>query len=99
MFLLTTLLPVNAVISSPPQRLIIQFDTSLNAEQQQALDLQIKSIIKIGFSVSAQSTDQRWILNLNPALDEADLEKVTKELSKLDHVQYVEPDQVLKILR
>ena len=94
-YVLFPLLLVNAAIAGPPQRLIIQFDNSLSAEQQQALHHQIKSIFKTDYELLPHSTDQCWIVVVDPALNVLDLEKVIEEILKLDHVQYVEPDQVL----
>ncbi len=96
---LFVLLHVNSVLAGPPQRLIIQFDAPLSTEQQQSLNLQIHSIIKSGFSVLPHSTTQRWIIDINPPLDESSLEKANAEISRLQHVEYSEPDQGLDRFR
>jgi len=93
------LLLVNCVSAVPPQRLIIQFDRSLSSEQQQVFNKKLESIVERGINVLSHSTDQRWIVAVSPALDETSLEQAIHELIKLEHVQFVEPDQRLKVFR
>lgn len=90
---------VNAAIAGPPQRLIVQLDTSLSTEHKQALNEQIKSIIKTDYGLLPHSTDRHWVIVINPALNELELGKVIEGMLKLDHVKYVEPDRVLKVFR
>lgn len=90
---------VNAAMAGPPQRLIIQFDSFLSAEQKQTLNEQIKLIINKDYTLLPHSTGQRWIIVVNPALDESDLQKAIKAMLRLEHVKYVEPDQVLEVFR
>ena len=96
---LIPLLLGNAAIAGSPQRLIVQFDTSLSAENKQALNEQIKSIIKTDYDLLPHSTDRRWVIVINPALNELEVGKVIEDMLKLDHVKYVEPDRVLKVFR
>ena len=98
-YFLFALLQVNAVFAAPPQRLIIEFDTALNIEQKQTLQQQIQAILKTAITVLPHSTAQRWIIIINPPLDAINLEKANAEISRLTHVKYVEPDQVMGIAR
>lgn len=97
LYLLFVLLQASTVFAAPSQRLIIQFDAALSAEQKQTLTQQIQSIIKTDFSVLPYSTEQRWIIVINPPLDKIHLDKANEEISKLERVKYVEPDQVMNI--
>ncbi|MFW2372535.1 MAG: hypothetical protein ACN4GM_05385 [Gammaproteobacteria bacterium] len=94
---LAPMLLVNAAIAGPAQRLIIQFDTSLSAEQKQALNQQMQLIIKTDYRLLPHSTDRRWIIVVDPALNKEDLNKVIEAMIRLEHVEYVEPDQILKV--
>jgi len=96
---LSALLLAGSVLAGPPQRLIIQFDSPLSAAQKRTLDQQLRSIINSDFSVLPHSTDQRWIIVIHPALDNASLEKADAAISRLEHVEYAEPDQVLDVFR
>ena len=95
---LFALLQLPAVLATPPQRLIIQFDISLNAEQKQTLNQQLHAIIQSDFSVLPHSTEQMWIIVINPPLDTNRFDKMNAEISQLQHIQYVEPDQVMNRL-
>ena len=99
MCLLFALLQVNTLVAGPPQRLIIQFDDALSTEQKKTLNQQLQSIIKSGFSILPHSTEQRWIIVISPPLDKSSLEKAYAEISRLGHVAYAEPDQVMDVLR
>ena len=99
LYLLFAFLQVTTLLAAPPQRLIIQFDAPLSTEQKQTLNQQIKSIVKSGFSVLPHSTGQRWIIVIHPPLDISSLEKADAEISRLEHVEYVERDQVLDVFR
>jgi len=90
-------LTVNAASAGPPQRLIVQFQSSLSSVQKQALDQQMKVIIQTGYDLLPHSTDQRWILVVNPELDESALQTVIEKIRKLEYVKYVEQDHVQKI--
>jgi len=92
-------LMVNTVIARPPQRMIIQFDSSLSSEQKQTLNDQIKLIIKTDYILQSHSTDQRWIVVMNPVLDETGLEKAIKAIIQLEHVKYAEPDYVMEVFQ
>lgn len=96
-FVLIPLLLMNTAVAGPPQRLIIEFDTSLSEEQKQTLNQQIKSIIETDYQVLPHSTDQRWIMVVDPALNKADLDSVIEAIIELEHVKYVEPDQILEV--
>lgn len=96
-FVLISLLLMNTAVAGPPQRLIIQFDTYLSEEQKQTLNQQIKSIIETDYQVLPHSTDQRWIMVVDPALNKADLDSVIEAIIELEHVKYVEPDQILEV--
>lgn len=98
-YLLLVLLQTQPVLAEPPQRLIIQFDTPLSAQQQKTLTLQMQSIIQSGFSVLPHSTDQKWIIVIDPPIDKTNLEKTNAHISRLEHVQYVEPDQMMNKLK
>ena len=95
---LFALLQLPAVLATPPQRLIIQFDISLNAEQKQTLNQQLHAIIQSDFSVLPHSTEQMWIIVINPPLDTSRFDKMNAEISQLQHIQYVELDQVMNRL-
>lgn len=90
---------VNTVIARPPQRIIIQFDSFLSSEQKQTLNDQIKLIIKTEYILLPHSTDQRWIVVMNPVLDDLSLEKVIKAINQLEHVKYAEPDYVMEVFQ
>lgn len=98
-YALLALLQASTVFAGPPQRLIIQFDVDLSAEQKQMLTQQIQSIVKTEITVLPHSTEQRWIIVINPPLDKTHLDKANEEISRLAHVKYVEPDQVLNLIR
>lgn len=97
LLLLAPLFLVNIALAGPPQRLIIQFDTSLNHEQKQVLNEKIQLIIKTEYTLLPHSTDQRWIINIDPALNKTDLNRVTEAITKLEIVTYAELDQLLKV--
>jgi hypothetical protein len=97
-FLLFVLLQAGTVFAGPPQRLIIQFDTALSAEQRQVLQQQIQSLLKTEMTILPHSTEQRWIIVISPPLAAFDLEKANAAIARLEHVKYVEPDQVLNVL-
>jgi len=99
LFALIPLLLLNNAIAGPPQRLIIQFDTTLNNEQKQTINEQINFIIRTDYKLLPHSTDQRWIIVVNPALNKADLNRVIEAMIELEHVKYVEPDQILEVVR
>lgn len=98
-YVLFAFLHIGLLVAGPPQRLIIQFDAPLNTEQKQSLNQKILAIIKSGFSVLPHSTEQRWIIVINPPLDKTRLEKANAEISQLEHVEYAEPDQVMDVFR
>ena len=93
--ILSALLQVSMLFAGPPQRLIIQFDAPLSAEQKMILNRQVQSIVKSDISLLPHSTEQRWIVVINPPLNKYNFEKSTAEISRLAHVKYVEPDQVM----
>ena len=96
-YLLFVLLLVNTVIAGPPQRLIIQFDSPLSAEQKQTLTKQIELILTTDYSLLPHSTDLRWIIVIDPVVDQLSLEQSIKAISRLEHVKYVEPDNLLEV--
>jgi len=97
-YLLLVFLQAQPVLAEPPQRLIIQFDTPLSAQQQKTLVLQIQSIIQSGFSVLPHSTDQKWIIVINPPIDKENFEKANAEIIRLEHVRYIETDLMMNAL-
>ena len=98
-YVLFALLLVNTAIASPPQRLIIQFDSCLSSEQKRKLNEQLRSIIDTDFILLAHSTEKRWIIAVNPPLDKVQLEKASKEITRLQHVEYAESDQLMNMSR
>lgn len=99
LYALFTLLLVNTAMASPPQRLIIQFDSSLNSDQKQKLNEQLKLIIEVDFTLLPHSTEQRWIIVVNPPLDKVNLKKISQKITGLEHVEYAEPDQLMTMPR
>ena len=97
-FMLFAFLQIQTVLADPPQRMIIQFDTPLSVEQKQTLTQQMQSIIKSGISILPHSTEQKWIIVINPPIDKENLEKSNAEIIRLDHVRYVETDQMMNAL-
>ena len=85
--------------AAPPQRLIVQFKNPLSTEQHQSLFHKVESTLKKDITVLPHSTNQRWILLMDTALEGKDLEQALAELNKIDRIEYVEPDQVLGIQR
>ena len=94
-YTLAVFLQVGMLFAAPPQRLIIEFDAPLSAEQKMGLNRKILSIIKSDISVLPHSTEQRWIVVINPPLDKSNIDKSIEEISRLEHVKYVEPDMLM----
>lgn len=99
LLVLIPFLLVNIAVAAPPQRLIIQFDRSLSDEQKQALDEQIKLTIKTDYELLPHSTNRRWIIVVDPTLNKTELERAIEAMTKLEHVEYAEPDQLMKVFR
>jgi len=97
-FMLFSLLQAQTVLPDPQQRMIIQLDTPLSAEQRQTITQQMQSINQSGFTVLPHSTEQKWIIVINPPIDKETFENINSEIIRLEHVRYVETDQMMKAL-
>ena len=84
------------IMASPPQRLIIYFDSVLKADEQDIIRVDIKKIIATDYTLLSHSSPQRWIIQIPQLPDVHALNKVISLISELEHVEFVEPDHVLE---
>lgn len=96
-FIVSLLFPLNNAIANPPLRLIIQFNFSLNTEQQLQFKDQLNLILQSEFLILDHSSDNRWIVGLKSE-NQLKIEQAIEEIEQLESVKYVEPDQVLNIM-
>ena len=88
---------MKSVLASPPQRLIIYFDSILKKDEQHMVRARIKKIIETDYTLMPHSSQQKWIIQI-PRLPEKDnLVKIINRISELEQVKFVEPDHVLGI--
>ncbi len=95
-----------AVVAQPAQKIIVQLKKPLTAAEQRflhtALSSQLSSFNAVGVEKKhvleklEQSTELRWILKIQPAIDEEELKGLIEKIEKIDPVQFVEQDRLLK---
>lgn len=87
---------VEVIMASPPQRLIIYFDSVLKADEQDIIREDIKKIIVTEYTLLSHSSPQRWIIQIPQLSEQINLDKIISRISELDHIKFVEPDHVLE---
>lgn len=83
--------------ASLAQRLIIQFSDILSETEQTAYQKKIDEVAPAGFKILKY--DRRWILTLPPETTSEQVIEITKELSQLGKVDFIEKDLPMKKLQ
>lgn len=88
---------VKTLMASPPQRLIIYFDSVLKTDEEYNIREKIKKIIETDYTLMPHSSQQRWIIQIPRLPEENYIVTIISRISELDQVKFVELDHVLEI--
>jgi len=84
-----------ATVAQPQQRIIIGFAQTLSVDEQAALKKDVESLLKQPLQLVKPSTDQRWVVSLNPPLSPEQLDNAINNIKALPHVRYAETDSLM----
>ena len=86
------------VSAQPPQRMIVGFDAALALVEQTQMKEELQKILGQPVNLVNSSSEQRWVIELSPALDSETIAAAISRIQKLPKVGYVEMDRLMRAL-
>ena len=97
-FICITLILFSCMVSAqPPQRIIVGFDSVLTEADKSQFKQEFEKILDQPLMLVKPSNEQRWVIELTPALDPQKLTAAIAAIQALTGVRYAETDSLMHI--